>query len=198
MKKIIVILFLLFIAAENYGQFTFGPKIGYNAAKLSTDFDTIKESVKSTFQIGAFARLGKKLYVQPELYYATSGGSFKIEGTTLKQDIRMNNICVPVLVGYKVINAKVINLRVMAGPVATFIINKKVTTNDLIQYPLQKSDLKNIAWGLDLGAGADIFFLSLDIRYEIGLNNIYIIPENATDNKIKSNLFIVSLGFKLI
>jgi hypothetical protein len=198
MKKIIILLIVLFAAIENYGQFTFGPKIGYNASKLSTDFDTIKESAKSNFQIGVFARFGKKLYLQPEIFYCTSGGTFKIEGTTLKQDIKMKNISVPVLVGFKLINAKVINLRVMGGPVANFIIDKSLEASDLVQYPLQDSDLKNTAWGFDLGAGVDVFFLSLDVRYEFGLNNIYIIPENASDSKIKSNQFIVSLGFKLL
>jgi hypothetical protein len=142
--------------------------------------------------------MGKKLYLQPEIYYATSGGSLKIEGTTLKQDIRLKNISVPVLVGYKIINAKVINLRVMAGPVANFIVGTKVEASDLVEYPLQDSDFKNAAWGMDLGAGVDVFFLSLDIRYEFGLNNIYKVPEGSQDQTMKSNLFIVSLGFKLL
>lgn len=198
MKKLIILLIVLFAALENYGQFTFGPKIGYNASKLSTDFDTISESVKSNFQIGAFVRFGKKLYLQPEVFYATSGGTFKIEGTTLKQEVKMKNISVPLLVGYKLINAKVINLRILGGPVANFIIDKTLDASDLVQYPLQDSDLKNTAWGFDLGAGVDVFFLSLDIRYEFGLNNLYIVPDGGSDNKIKSNQFIVSLGFKLM
>lgn len=198
MKKIVILLVLLFAALANYAQFTFGPKIGYTTSKLSTDLDSIKASVKSNFQIGLFFRMGKKLYLQPEIYYATSGGSLKIEGTTLKQDIRLKNISVPLLVGYKIINAKVINLRVMAGPVANFIVGTKVEASDLVQYPLQDSDFKNAAWGMDLGAGVDVFFLSLDVRYEFGLNNIYKVPEGSQDQTMKSSLFIVSLGFKLL
>jgi hypothetical protein len=98
-------------------------------------------------------------------------------------------------VGYKLINAKVINLRVLAGPTANFIIGKNLEADDLVEDPLQDSDLKNTSWGLDLGAGVDVFFLTLDIRYEIGLNNIY---DGDTDASMKSNLFIVSLGFKLM
>ncbi|MCU0371088.1 MAG: PorT family protein, partial [Bacteroidales bacterium] len=159
MKKILLLLFIMFAALDHFGQFTLGPKIGYNTSKLSTDFDSIKESIKSNFQIGAFARFGKKLYLQPELYYATSGGTLKLEGTDLKETIKMKNLCVPVLVGYKLINAKVINLRIMAGPVANFILNKEVDASDLIQDPLQDSDFKNVAWGFDVGAGVDVFFL---------------------------------------
>jgi hypothetical protein len=199
MKKILIITVILFAALENYGQFTFGPKIGYNTSKLSTDFDSISESIKHNFQIGAFARFGKKLYVQPEIFYATSGGTLKLEGTTVKkEEVKFNNLCIPVLVGFKIINAKVISLRVMAGPVANFILGTKVEASDVITDPLQDSDFKKAAWGMDLGAGVDVFFLTLDVRYEFGLNNIYIVPDGGVEQSMKSNLFIVSLGFKLL
>jgi hypothetical protein len=198
MKKILILLVILFAAFENYGQFTFGPKIGYTASKLSTDLDTIAASAKSNFQIGVFARFGKKLYLQPELFYATSGGKLEIEGTTLKQDIRFKNLSIPVLVGFKLINAKVINLRIMAGPVANFVLGTKIEASDLVQDPLQESDFKKAAWGMDVGAGVDVFFLTLDIRYEFGLNNVYIVPDGGQDQTMKSNLFVVSLGFKLL
>jgi len=198
MKKYLILLIIFLAAFDNYGQFSIGPKIGYSTSKLSSDFDSIQESAKSNFQIGAFVRFGKKFYLQPEIYYATSGGTFKLEGTELTETIKMQNLCVPVLVGYHLINAKVFNLRVMAGPVANFIINKTVDASDLIQYPIQDSDFKNVAWGMDVGAGVDVFFLSLDIRYEIGLNNIYDPQDGNASGKISSNVFIVSLGFKLM
>jgi hypothetical protein len=194
MKKILILFIVLFAALDNFGQFTLGPKIGYTTSKLSTDLDSIAESAKSNFQIGAFFRFGKKLYLQPEIYYATSGGTLKIEGTELKETIKMKNLSIPVLVGFKLINAKVVNLRVMAGPVANFILDKTVEASDLVQDPLQDTDFKNVAWGFDVGAGVDVLFLSLDIRYEFPLNNIY----NGSDaQSIKSKLFVVSLGFKL-
>lgn len=198
MRKILIILIVLFASLDNYGQFSLGPKIGYTTSKLSTDFDSIQESIKSNFQIGAFFRFGKKLYLQPEIYYATSGGTLKLEGTEVKETIKMKNLGIPVLVGYKLINAKIVNLRILAGPVANFILDKTVDVNGIIQDPLQDSDFKNVAWGMDVGAGVDVFFLTLDIRYEFGLNNIYNPPDGTESQKISSNQFIVSLGFKIL
>jgi hypothetical protein len=199
MKKLLILFIILFAALENYGQFTFGPKIGYTASKLSTDLDSIAANAKSNFQIGAFFRFGKKLYVQPEVFYATSGAKLKqSDSDGGVGEVKLKNISVPVLVGFKLINAKVINLRLMAGPVVNFIIDKKVTASEFYQDPLQDSDFKNAAWGFDLGAGVDVFFLTLDVRYEFGLNNIYIVPDGGQDQTIKSNLFVVSLGFKLM
>jgi hypothetical protein len=198
MKKTLILLIVLFAALDNFGQFSLGPKIGYTTSKLSTDLNDIKESAKSNFQIGAFFRFGKKLYLQPEIYYATSGGTLKIESSGLKETIKMKNLGIPVLVGFKLIDAKVFNLRVMAGPVANFVLDKTVEFDDLIQDPLLGSELKNIAWGMDVGAGVDVLFLTLDIRYEFGLNNIYIPPAGGESQSIKSNVFIVSLGFKIL
>jgi hypothetical protein len=198
MKKILIICFVLFAAIENYAQFSIGPKIGYSTSKLSTDLEDIKESARNNFQIGAFMRFGKKLYLQPEIFYATSGGTLKLESSGLEENIKMKNLCVPVLIGFKLIDAKVFNLRVMAGPSANFIIDKEVEYDDPIQYPLQDSNFKNVAWGMDAGAGVDILFLSLDLRYEFGLNNIYIPSDGGESQKISSNVFIVSLGFKLL
>lgn len=195
MKKILILLIVLFVALDNFGQFSIGPKIGYTSSKLSTDRDSIQESIKNNFQIGAFFRFGKKLYIQPEVVYATSGGTMKLEGTSVKETIKLNNLYVPLLVGYKLINAKVFNLRVLAGPAANFILNKTIDFNQSYPAPVQEADIKNIAWGMDVGAGVDLLFLTLDLRYEFGLNNIY----NGTGSQsIKSNVFIVSLGFKLL
>ena len=102
------------------------------------------------------------------------------------------------LVGFKLINAKIISLRIMAGPAANFILNKEVDADEMIEYPLQDSNFKNVAWGMDVGAGVDIFFLTLDVRYEFGLNNIYIPIDGADSQTMNSNAFIVSLGFKLM
>jgi hypothetical protein len=160
--------------------------------------EDIKESARNNFQVGAFMRFGKKLYLQPEIFYATSGGTLKLESSGLEENIKMKNLCVPVLIGFKLIDAKVFNLRVMAGPSANFIIDKEVEYDDPIQYPLQDSNFKNVAWGMDAGAGVVILFLSLDLRYEFGLNNIYIPSDGGESQKISSNVFIVSLGFKLL
>lgn len=199
MKKLAILLILLAASLSDYAQFSFGPKIGYNTSKLTSDLDSISSSIKHNFQIGAFVRFGKKFYVQPEVFYATSGGTLKYENNTLKKEtVKFKNLSVPVLFGYKIINAKVFNLRILAGPVANFILDANVEASDVVTDPLQKSDFKKAAWGFDVGAGVDVFFLTLDVRYEFGLNNIYIVPDGGQDQTMKSNLFIVSLGFKLL
>ena len=79
MKRFLILIFLVAMTQVNYGQFTFGPRIGYSSSKLSTDIEDITESIRHNYQVGAFFRIGKRIYLQPELAYATSGGNLQLE-----------------------------------------------------------------------------------------------------------------------
>ncbi len=201
MKKVIVILLFilpgLFSAETMFGQFSLGVKVGYNASKLSTNVDSVKTSFKSGFQFGAFVRIGKKLYVQPELYYTTQGGVFTSNTQNWKQTIKIGSLDVPVLVGFKMIDAKLVNLRILAGPVASFVVNKSVSEGGTSLGPITDGDLKSVNWSIQAGAGVDVWLLTLDIRYQIGLNQLVSEAQNYKFDS-KNNVWVVSLGFKIL
>ena len=69
MKKAILFSALIFLSSAIFAQFTIGPKIGFTMSKLSTNIEDVTEDMKTGFQFGAFARFGKKLYVQPEVLF---------------------------------------------------------------------------------------------------------------------------------
>jgi hypothetical protein len=197
MKKHFIILILLFSSAVVFGQFTVGPKVGYNASKLSTNLDTVSSDVKSGFQIGAFVRIGKKLYFQPEVYYTTQGGVFESNTSDWKQKVSIGSLDVPLLAGFKLINAKVVNLRILAGPLASFVVNKSVSDAGGVTGPIENADINSVNWGMQVGAGLGVLFMSLDVRYQIGLNNMINTIDNAEINS-KNNVWVVSLGFKIL
>jgi len=197
MKKFLILSMLILSSGIIFGQFTIGPKVGYNASKLSTDLDTISSGFKSGFQIGVFVRIGKKFYVQPELYYTTQGGVFESNTNNWQQKVNIGSLDLPLLVGFKMLNAKVVNLRILAGPMASFVVNKSVKDAGGILGPIENADLSTINWAIQLGAGLDVLFMTLDVRYQIGLNNIIKDINNATINS-KNNVWVVSLGFKIL
>ena len=199
MKRIALAIALLSLALTSSAQFTFGIKAGYTASTMPTNLPDIKDEVKSNFLFGAFTRFGKKLIVQPEVYFATSGGIYK---DTLggKQTIKLKNLDIPVLVGFKLIDAKVIKLRVLVGPVASFVLGKDISYSDItqIQNEIQASQLKDVIWKFDAGVGLDVLFLTFDVRYEWGLNNIYNPASGQESYDIKNNVFNISVGFKFM
>ncbi len=200
MKKIWIIIALALLMMTGKAQipgFSVGPKIGFNTNRLTTDIDSIKINSKGQFQIGAFMRIGKKIYFQPEISYVVKGGKLNIANVG-SQEIMLKSITIPLLVGTRPINAGIFNVRFMAGPTMSFITQKTLKSSDRpgTAWPIKsKDDLAKSLWSIQMGGGVDVLFLTLDIRYEIGLNNIY---TGTSDLKMHSNLFNISLGYKLL
>jgi hypothetical protein len=209
MRKTLLFVFCTLIAAHSFGQFNLGLVGGINVSSLSTDLSDYEQDMKFGYKAGAFARLGTKLHLQPEIYFSSkksgiSYSSVDATGTThLSQVVTFNSIDVPLLVGYKIFDPPLLNIRLNAGPVATIATNKKFeTTLNSVKVETDETfedSFQAINWGLQFGAGLDFSFLTFDIRYELGMNNIYNKPNSATDDDISEmmqNVFFVCVGFK--
>ena len=207
MKKVILALTFILIVTTGatYGQLNIkiGPKIGFNASSLHSNIDSITTQFKSGLQFGVFVRLGKKVYLQPELYYTTQGGILKSGSSNVKQfeqNVKLGSLDVPVLVGISFINSELLNVRVLAGPVASFVVNKTIAESGVIS-PIKEANIKNVNWYIQAGAGVDVWKFTLDIRYQIGLNKI-ISDVDYLNQTVKlnttNNVWVVSLGFKFL
>lgn len=198
-KKAFILSALIFLTSVTFAQFTIGPKIGFTMGKLKTNFTNVKEEIKTGFQFGAFARFGKKIYVQPELMFVTKGGIIKSEsGLSTKTKINLSTMQIPVMVGYTLLNLEVVSLRVMGGPAFSFITDKEITlSTGNVEETISDNNIKDAIWSIQLGAGVDVLMFTLDVRYEWGLNNLYD-PQGGTTYDMKNNLWNISLGWKIL
>ncbi len=201
MKKVIILSCLVFSTsmAALAQPFTAGIKAGVNYSKLKAKQDLGDANSILGYQVGVFTRIGGGgFYVQPELYVGSKGNEFVkaavINGTNVdvKGKVNFTTLDLPVLLGTKVGLSK-LNLRFMAGPVISFILDKSNTFDTAYQNVSNYNDYKNQAIALQAGAGVDVGNLSVDLRYEAGLSNI----SKSTDSDQKQNLFHLSLGYKL-
>jgi hypothetical protein len=201
MKKFLLIITIIAFGSVANAQsvFSLGPKVGYNSYKLTDNMDSVQASIKNSLQIGAFIRVGSKVYFQPEANYQVSESTLsKSLGTVVQtQDVTLKSLKVPALVGVKLINKGAFNLRLMAGPAVTFILDKQLRPSQMDDlWPIQSvDDLKNSAWSVQMGAGIDVLFMTLDVRYEMEIDNFY---TGSSDLQMKNNMFNVSLGIKLL
>lgn len=203
MKKFTFIFMLFMASGFAFGQFSIGPKIGYNTSKLTTDVDSITSDLTNNFHFGAFVRLGSKIYLQPEINWLTTGSVFKKSTlnslSPIEQKVTMKSIEIPVIVGWRIINLGVGNIRVLAGPSASIVTDKQITTTDgaSLTNPIKESDIEDLLWGFNIGAGVDVLMFTLDIRYQMGLNDV-ISSVNNFDFNSKNNMFAVALGWKIL
>lgn len=191
MKQSVILGLILFLAGSLSAQpiVDLGIKAGINTSKPSDYKDFSSKSVLKS-HVGAFARLGYgSLYVQPEVYYSAKGADFKsgIEHTISKFDF--NNIDVPVLLGLKVIKGGIANVRIMGGPVFSFVTSKDINGDARFT----KEYFEDNYFGFQYGLGMDIWIFTLDARFEHSTGNLYKHPDLHSKNRT----FLITTGIKI-
>jgi hypothetical protein len=203
MKKIILFTCLLGItgitAMAQTPKISFGIKGGVNYSNLKTKDDLTDENSIMGYQAGIFTRIGATgLYLQPELYLGTKGNEFtSIETSTgivdVKGKIKFTTLDLPLLIGTKIGTSK-LNLRFMAGPIMSFIIDENNSLGTVYSTADNFGNYKKQTLGFQAGSGIDLGNLTFDVRYEAGLSNI----SQSEKYSQQQNLFHLSLGIKLL
>ena len=206
MKKTLLLLAAFIVSAAASAQFSFGVKAGYNTSlgfdnnwNFNSSSINLQNDMANGFHVGLYARIGRSLYVQPELLYnldiyrqKLSAGEWNTDGPYT--EIKASTFDVPVLLGYSIINTNMFKLRVMVGPKFRFNCGStKVAEQDGV-----KASAKPVQVGLDTGLGIDVWRLTLDVRYNL-IGDLYKYEANGEKlNTSPNNAFTVSLGFRLL
>jgi len=190
MKKLtIIVLMVVFALTGNAQGIDAGLKAGLNTSKISTNKSDYSPETINKFQFGAFARINfGRIYIQPEAYFNSKGGEYidKVNLSTVNS-FDLKTIDVPALLGLKIIDQEALNLRIMAGPVFSFLTDKSTKGQ------FTEDNLKNNFFGWQFGAGVDFLFMTLDVRKESFSENLYDSPDFNT----KKGNFVISLGIKM-
>lgn len=237
-KTFLLIAAMLMLGSTVFAQdLDLGVKIGYQTPKLSYQKADIKSGFQNHLTFGIFGRveLGM-LYVQPEVLYFKTDNIFALDmsnnsdGWIPEEQVTFTlneaNLQVPILVGVKFLDLGVATLRAQAGPTANFtlasttLFDKTFTltkpNEEDPEHPYTQTldddvnilDTKSIAWGMQVGLGADILGkLTLDINYNFGLSKVFGNLNNTNlgnyfdfsnvDNT-KQSLFMVTVGYKFL
>jgi len=192
MKKIILSLAILlsgsvFAQAQVLPSFQFGVKGGVNLSRFSTS-NTFNSDNRAGYLAGVWARIGALgINLQPEIYYASKVATITDPASEQNQ-VTINSIDVPVLVGLK-FGALGIGGRIATGPMASFIISNDQSFRSAAS-SIGSLNFKNQAYAWQFGAGLDVTKISVDLRYELGLTDL-----SSTGQKL--NMFNVSLAYHL-
>ncbi len=117
------------------GVISFGPKMGWNSNELTTDYTSYIEDMRDGVQGGLFFSIYMdKFYIQPEAYISLRRGNLDAtigdplnmaETVAFNQSVTVTTIDIPMLLGYKLIDLKLIRFRIWGGPVASYVLNKE-------------------------------------------------------------------------
>lgn len=199
MKKLTVLLLAILVSGGLYAQMpNFGIKAGATASSINTTDLAANTSSDNLlgYQLGAFIRINSgKLYLQPEVVYnhrSTQLAGF--EGGNINFDI--GTIDVPILLGFKLVDAKLFNLRAFIGPEASFATSKDYTYESGFKSDIALADFNDLTWYMQAGVGVDLLMFTFDVRYEKGLSDF--VSNVQGDGDFKNNVFVFSLGLKFM
>ncbi len=142
----------------------FGLRGGMDLETPTIDTEEIKTQLNSNYQFGAFVRLGKKLFIQPEVYYAVRNEQHTFAQAPKQEKVMVNSLKVPVLLGIRIINLGVVSAHVMAGPMGTMFLSQSHTEHEI--------ERTKYEYKVQLGGGVDVLgFITVDVRYSVNLND---------------------------
>ena len=183
--------------------FSLNLKGGVNLSQIKTNAGSlnsvINESLntKTGYVLGASARIGRKLFIQPEVLFSQKGGEVKsvINSAITGFDMSYTTLDIPVLLGYKIGH-----FYILGGPSFSNQISQNNGLDQALSavYSSWKSGegYKKSTLMYQVGAGVTLLGLTLDVRYETGEN---IFNTNTLLNlDQKPNLFQATLGIKLL
>lgn len=174
-----------------------GVKVGYLYSTFPTSISGVtSRSGRSGYQIGAFARVGGKTYIQPEFNYEGQRGTVTYTSnasgtsTTQTSTLKFNRIDIPILLGHKFIALPLLNFRGYLGPDFGF---KTSASNSMANnFNVNDYNFKTSTVGGILGIGVDVGAITFDARYNLGFTQV-----NKGFNT-RLNSFGIAVGFKFL
>ena len=223
MRKGLLIIISVFIGTIAMAQVL--PNIGIRGGLTVSSLNTTNASAnfdsenRLGYQGGVFARINLgKFYIQPELIYNHRSTKLEYEieplidlekqAVGVHSEIKIGTFDIPVLLGFKIIKTKLLNVRVFVGPEISFETNKNITydytTSDGEEFEGQEGeisldDFNKTTWYMQAGAGVDVLMFTFDIRYEKGLSDLFEgeVGDMGTIN-LKNNVWVFTLGLKFL
>lgn len=176
------IFFFLLLATTAHGQFRIGLRAGGSMNQMdserlyvagqqgSTAFAMAFNNTNYDLHAGIFFRVGKGIYLQPEILYNWEKVSYRIEDEINPQnpakfaDEKVSSLIVPALFGIKLGP-----FRVQAGPMGKIFLNSIGSIKDLDGY---EPEFRDFTLSYQAGFGLDLFkHLIFDFKYEGRLND---------------------------
>lgn len=218
-KKLLLIFCLVFAVVSGFSQtetkekpkktyanrrVNLGVSAGLNVSRLSTRINDFYTDNYLGFRGGVFARFNfRKFHIQPELNFSMTGGqgSFN-DGSGGSYAVKFNSLELPILAGYKILDFRIVNLRLQGGVYGAYNFTRSIYVNDP-NYPDNNNFTSDQTsrWnaGLVLGGGLDVWRLTIDFRYYWGLVNVMGDNTFQQDPRagFKNGTFTVTAGFKI-
>jgi len=192
-KKYFLIALFIGLATSGYSQFEVKGFLGMNFSSLTDVGEGFTQSPEIGYQLGASVLIGTTWFLEPGVTYSVSSQAIEESSITNSDPFsnKITGVKVPLNFGYRFFGGtqNLLNLRLFAGASANF-----VTGINIEDISIDKEFYNSILWNANVGAGLDVWFLFLDLGYEIGLSDTF---KGEDVLSTKMNTFYINVGGRI-
>lgn len=191
LSRIALIIALLLTAQVGIAQINIGLKAGgnYNFNGFESDSLDLSFNNAVSFQGGGFVRVKiKKIHFQVEGLFTQRKGEALYDTETKK--INFYSFDIPLIIGYKLIDLKVVKIRLNAGLIPSF--------NMAQLGDLDKDSYTDSFYSAMGGVSLDIPLFLFDIRYQGAIGDYYQLQSVTQNTTLSNSLLTLSVAWKII
>ncbi len=190
-SRIIILSAFLFVSQTVFSQINLGLKFGTNYNFNGFESDTLDLSFNNavTVQFGGLVRVKiKKIHLQGEALLTSRKG--EVFDVNSQQKINFYSFDTPIIIGYKLIDLKVVKVRLNAGLIPSWNIGK---FGDL-----DKANYVDAFYSATGGISLDIPLFLFDLRYQGAIGDYYEVQNANQHTKLSNSLLTLSVAWKII
>lgn len=191
MFKFVLFAILIFTVQTGFSQINLGLKFGgnYNFNGFESDSLDVSFNNAVSYQGGGFVRLKiKKVHFQVEGLFTQRRGEALYNSES--SNINFYSFDVPLIIGYKLIDLKVVKIRLNAGLVPSFT---------MAQFgDLDKDSYEDSFYSALGGISLDIPFFLFDLRYQGAIGDYAQLQNVNATTTLSNSLLTLSVAWKIL
>jgi hypothetical protein len=193
-SRILFALSLTILAFTAQAQIKVIPKVGVNFSGVGANLNDFRAEARVGWNAGLDFRIGSRgpVFLYPGIQFNNYTARLitnisKDPSLRFQDETTIQAIKAPLDLGIR-LNRKnaLLNLVLRGGVTPTMIVG--VQEKNGIAF--NKSSLNQFTWGANAGLSLDVLFLTVDLNYELGLNNYFATAQG------RNNVFSVSAGIR--
>ncbi|MFZ1686480.1 MAG: outer membrane beta-barrel protein [Flavobacteriales bacterium] len=179
MKKIILPLAVVSLAATANAQFQVNPQLGINFQRITNPPVGSTYAARAGFLLGTDFRIGNRAYFQPGAFIGRNSTFVEYSDTVLQTGrLVRTNLKLKALVGYRIIDTYQFDLRFGVGPTYDVLLSRDMKDSDIAW---NEGDFNTGSWNLDAALGLDMGHFTVEPGISFGLSRVFNDNQNVKD-----------------
>ncbi|MEO8587940.1 MAG: outer membrane beta-barrel protein [Flavobacteriales bacterium] len=195
MKRMLFVLALGPLALATAAQWQVNPQLGVTYQNITKPPEGVTYSARVGFLLGADARWGNKVYLQPGAFIGRNSTFVEFQDTIAQSGrIVTTNLKLKLMGGYRLIDHYQFDMRLAVGPTFDVSLSQDVKDSDI---EFNDGEFNEALWNLDVALGFDMGRFTAEPSVSLGLSRVYNDDVSVQNLDSKYLTYLFTLGVNI-